>query len=313
MQIDAGRVAGGLGGCADQRWQTALVQRGGPSKDVLASFGLGALIAWPQSGGQGDAWRTEHVLLKPVDNDAAAAWCAQVLAELPERGFRIARPVASVDGDFVVGGWSAWNVVEGEHDLRHRWPEVIRIGMALNEALAAATRPPFLKDRTDVWAVGDRVAWDEQPLEVHDPTLRSFALRLYRYVEPSTEESQLIHGDLSGNVLFHPGVSPAVIDFTAYWRPALFSLAVVAVDAVSWYGADQTLFNALPDNPTRDSILARAGLYRLVTSDRAARLKPPASRNAYLADVTSSVARLLTNLDAWIASPGNAGPGLAKP
>ena len=142
-------------------------------------------------------------------------------------------------------------------------------------------------------------ASDAQPLHVHDPGLHALAVRLRRYVRPSVEPSQLIHGDLSGNVLFHESLAPAVIDFTPYWRPALFSLAVVAVDAVSWYGANGTLFDALPDHPDRASMLARAGLYRLVTSDRAARSKPTSVGAAYLSDNTASFARLLTHLNDW--------------
>ena len=239
-----------------------------------------------------------------MDDPQAAEWTAHVVAGLKERGLRIARPVAAVNGAFVAGGWTAWRVVEGTHDLAQRWPEVIRTGEALNKALAGAPRPPFLDPRVDVWAIGDRVAWDEQPFDVHDPGLSALAMRLRRLVRPTAEPSQLIHGDLSGNVLFHEGLAPAVIDFTPYWRPALFSLAVVAIDAVTWYGANGSVFSALPDHPDRTSMLARAGIYRLVTADRTARTKPTSAGAAYLEDNTSSFARLLTHLDDWRTGQG---------
>jgi len=35
----------------------------------------------------------------------------------------------------------------------------------------------------------------------------------------SIAPSQLIHSDLGGNVLFHDQLPPAIIDFSAYWRP----------------------------------------------------------------------------------------------
>lgn len=273
------------------------MRTGGPSKSVLASFGLGGSAARPQSGGQGEAWRAADVVLKFVEDVDAATWTAQLIAGLEERDFRISRPVAAVNGGFVVEGWTAWSVVEGTHDLTRRWPGVIRAGQALNEALAGAPRPPFLDRRVDVWAIGDRVAWDEQPFYVHDPGLRTLAVRLRRYLQSSAEPSQLIHGDLSGNVLFHESLNPAIIDFSPYWRPALFSLAIVAVDAISWYGADATLFEALVDHPDYASMLARAALYRLVTSDRAAMIKPAPLRAAYLADNTAPFAKLLAHLD----------------
>ncbi len=35
---------------------------------------------------------------------------------------------------------------------------------------------------------------------------------------------QLVHGDLTGNLLFHTSLPPAVIDLSPYWRPtALFN------------------------------------------------------------------------------------------
>lgn len=124
-------------------------------------------------------------------------------------------------------------------------------------------------------------------------------MRLRRYVHPTAEPAQLVHGDLSGNVLCQNGLAPAVIDFTPYWRPALFSLVVVAADAISWYGANAMLFDYLPERPDRASMLAWAGIYRLVTSDRAAMSKPESVRASYLADNTRSCARLAKQFDDW--------------
>lgn len=135
-----------------------VVSTSGPSEHVLVSFGLGRSHAWPQLGGQDDAWRAAGAVLKPVDDPHAAAWIPRVVAGLQEGGFRIARPVFAVNSGFVVDGWAAWSVVEGTLDLTWRWPEVIRTGEALNEALPGAPRPPFLDQRVDVWAIDDRVA-----------------------------------------------------------------------------------------------------------------------------------------------------------
>jgi prepilin-type processing-associated H-X9-DG protein len=81
---------------------------------------------------------------------------------------------------------------------------------------------------------------------------------------------QLIHGDLGGNVLFADGEPPAVIDFSPYWRPAGLALAVAAVDALMWSGADPAILGQLaaqagyrPAGFSR--LLARALVYRLVT------------------------------------------------
>jgi hypothetical protein len=44
--------------------------------------------------------------------------------------------------------------------------------------------------------------------------------------------SQLIHGDLTGNVLFDDQLPPAIIDFSAHWRPVPYVAAIVVADAL---------------------------------------------------------------------------------
>jgi len=46
------------------------------------------------------------------------------------------------------------------------------------------------------------------------------------------------NGDLSGNVLFHAELPPAIIDCAAYWRPVAFVFAIVVADALVWEGAE---------------------------------------------------------------------------
>jgi uncharacterized protein (TIGR02569 family) len=237
--------------------------------------------------------------VKPVDDPVEAQWTAELLSSLPEQGFRISRPVIARHGTYVVDGWTAWELVAGYHDTVNRWPDIIQTGQALNEALASAPRPAFVEARNGVWSIGDRVAWGEKPFQVHDPVLRSLATELRGRVTPNHEPSQLIHGDLSGNVLFSEGAAPAVIDFTPYWRPATFALAVVAVDAVCWYGAKPSVFDALPDVADRVSTLARAGIYRLVTADRAALAKTGTDRENCLAENRTSFTGLVVQLGEW--------------
>jgi hypothetical protein len=69
----------------------------------------------------------------------------------------------------------------------------------------------------------------------------------------------LIHGDLTGNVLFHDELPPAIIDFTPYWRPLEFQSAVVVADALVWEGAPPSSrtrstrsTSCAPDLPGRD-------------------------------------------------------------
>ncbi len=56
-----------------------------------------------------------------------------------------------------------------------------------------------------------------------------------------------------------------MIDFSPYWRPAGLALAVAAVDALLWSGADAVILDELASQPELDQLLARALVYRLVT------------------------------------------------
>lgn len=252
-----------------------------PPPAVLAAFGVEHSIASLLPGGQGSSWRAGSLVLKPASDEIEATWSAGVLSSLNPEGFHINRPVASSSGAWVVDGWTAYTMLPGEHDLVHRWADVIEVGAALNRALAKVKRPAFLDDRSGPWSIGDCVAWGEAPLSLEHDEFKAVGHELTGYVQPEDLASQVIHGDLSRNVLSAPGDPPAVIDFVPYWRPASFSLAIVVVDAVAWFGANPGLRHHLPE-PGRRSLLARAALYRLVTSDLAALSMSVADRAQYL-------------------------------
>lgn len=268
-----------------------------PSDQTLAAFGLPAQSARPLDGGQGRTWLAGKVVLKPVEDVVEATWAADLLSVLVEDGFRINRPVRSWTGGWVVDGWSAWDALAGEHDTTGRWTEVLRVGQQLTAALSGVARPGFLDSRTDVWAIADRMAWAEEPLNVVHDLLRPLADRLTACLRPDDSRSQVIHGDLTGNVLFAPGLPPGIIDFTPYWRPAHFCLAIVAVDALLWHDAPTWLSDEVPGEGDRTSLLARAALRRLITSDRIAAAMELGTRDDYLHSTVADHERVLNVLE----------------
>ncbi len=194
-------------------------------------------------------------------------------------------------------GWAAWSWLEGEPSSG-RWGEIVAAGIALHALLKDAVRPAFLDDRDDVWAVGDRVAWQEQPLVIEHVELRASALKFAAHLRPCDEAAQLVHGDLTGNVLVAEGLPPAVIDMSCYWRPPNWALAVIAADALAWHSAGPDVVALLP-GPDPVALVARAALYRLVTSDRHASTLA-SDRQPYLAHNAAAydrVAKVLHALD----------------
>ncbi len=245
---------------------TQLVNR--PARTVLEAFGLEGLEPFRLSGGEGRTWAVGDAVLKPISGDEEeAASIAEVYADLPERGFRVPRPLRSADGRWVVDGWVAWTRVEGRHDFEGKWSEVIAVGERFHAQLQGIPRPAFLDNRRTPWDAGDRAAWGEIPLALKSPELSRLVERLKPLLRPTKLPFQLIHGDLPGNVLFADPLPPAIIDFSPYWRPAGFALAVIVVDAIAWYGADKTLVDAVSHLEELDQLIARAVVYRIVTAD----------------------------------------------
>jgi uncharacterized protein (TIGR02569 family) len=194
-----------------------------------------------------------------------------VLASIHRNGFRVAHPRRAHNGSLVVDGWCAWERVEGRHEAR-RWPEIIAVGERFHAAVADVPRPEFIRQRTNPWAIGDRVAWGDLPMSEFGHV--KHLARLSAALRPVHQPSQLIHGDLTGNVLFADDLPPAIIDFSPYWRPIGFAAAIIVCDALVWEGADAALLDAVGHIEQFDQLLLRALIYRAVT-DRLFRQNEP--------------------------------------
>jgi uncharacterized protein (TIGR02569 family) len=238
-----------------------------PPAHVHAAFGLAETSGERLAGGEGRTWRFGDVVLKPVDNAVEAAWVANTFDTLRVSGIRVARPLRSSDGRWVVGGWSAQRFVSGRQ--APRYDDIIDASQSLHEALAGVPEPKFLRDRTDVYSWADRLAWAEIADDDHrlgdGHGARLFA-ELAEGRKPVEAVNQVVHGDLFGNVLFAGSAPPAVIDFTPYFRPASYSAAVIAVDAIAWGGAQTDLLGRWQQLEAWPQMLRRAVLFRLAVS-----------------------------------------------
>jgi uncharacterized protein (TIGR02569 family) len=237
----------------------------GPPASVLRAFRVPELAALVP-GGQGVTYRAGDMALKPCDDPAEAEWLASVLSGIHEHGFRIARPIRASSGRFVEDGWCASCWVEGTTSLSGRWPEAIEAIRAFHRALRHVPKRPEFDDRKNLYALADRIAWQEAPLS-HVPALGADIQRLIRCLRPVTATPQLIHGDPSeGNLLFHDGLPPAIIDVAPYWRPAEYAIATFVADAIAWSAAPHFLLETVRLVPEMDQLLARAVLFRVIVS-----------------------------------------------
>lgn len=156
-------------------------------------------------------------------------------------------------------------MVSGQPDVA-RCDDVLDVADAFHQAIAALPRPAFIDVRDDAWSYGDRVAWEELPV---DPlgVMADLLLRLAHARRPVDLPAQPVHGDLLGNVLFAEQEAPAVIDWPVYFRPTLWAEAVAVVDALTWCGAPEDLISRRGDRADWDQMLIRALIYRIATNE----------------------------------------------
>lgn len=215
-------------------------------------------------GGEGTAFVAGDVVVKPVVDTEQHSWLVQVLKALPRgRELRIIRPVRTDDGRWAVNGWAAWERLDGQPDPT-RWRDGLEVSAAFHHAVRQVEWSAMLV-RSHPWAVGDAVAWRERDL-VFPTAMQPLAERLWSAWRPLDLPRQLIHGDLGGgNILYHAGLAPAVIDISPFWRPIRYAETILIIDAVAWAGADIGALDTLADRDGVQLVL-RALLFRLATA-----------------------------------------------
>ncbi len=256
-----------------------------PSEQVLGVFGLSG-PAVPLTGGQRTAWRVGRAVLKFSDLTAEAVqWQSDVLHTVDgATPFRVSPPRPAIDGRWVVSGWSAWRWEPGHH-VAGQWPRIVEVGSHLHAAIAEVEPPEWLLTRKDIWAVADRVAWGESPTDDYVGVRHIAQLR--DALRDVTGRRQLVHGDLTGNVLFHDDLPPLIIDLSPYLRPTAFASAVVVADALAFENAADDVVDLLANTPDGVQYLLRALIFRIIADhlnqrDRAA---PDTGADPYLAPV----------------------------
>ncbi|KRC62661.1 hypothetical protein ASE14_02190 [Agromyces sp. Root81] len=175
---------------------------------------------------------------------------------------RLSLPIMSRAGELVVDGWTASPVLEGEHRAG-KWTEIARVAFEFADQFRGVDRPAFLDERTHAWSRADRLAWGER--EPADIDGAPFLADLLAARLAISEPPGIVHGDLSGNVLFDEMHVPSVIDLTLYWRPVKYSVAIVAVDGACFEGAPVSLLETIEPSEHFSQYLVRALIFRIAT------------------------------------------------
>lgn len=208
------------------------------------------------------------LVLKAVTNASLHHDIAEVSLRAVEAGAPLVAPVRSVDGAFVVDGWAATEVVahtghEWEHADRD-WGSVFDAARRLHAGLRDVAVPESFRvfRSRSRWARADDAVWSGDLPELATG-FDEAARRLRSRLQPVDHDVQIVHGDICGNVLRRTDGSLLIIDFSPYLRPVGYAHAILAVDAMLWYGASMAVTD-LVGAADRRQMLLRAALFRLV-------------------------------------------------
>jgi uncharacterized protein (TIGR02569 family) len=241
----------------------------------------------PLTSGHGHSVVAGDLVLSPGRDAATCSWLNPALARLAveldtttPRSLRIAMPIPSRDGRWVVDGWAASRYEPDTHPC-HELEVLVATGRLLHARLASAvpSPPDGLRERSDRSARAERAAFDGShatgiPLEHVGALVGDLSAQLD---DTDLGPDQLVHADLAGNVLVDGSGVPVVIDVAPSWRPVLWAEALCVLDAVLWHGADATVLVGWSQGSRRQAMV-RAAMYRLLSHELA-----PGDRDRYAA------------------------------
>jgi uncharacterized protein (TIGR02569 family) len=254
-----------------------------PSEEVLSAFGMAHPLI-PLSGGSYVCYSDGNTVLKPSEDEEESQWIGATLCSLanltPSLEYRIPRPVRNArhPTSWIANGWMAMSYLPGKSEHPVRFKDILRVSQAFHDDLAKLDleKPAFFATRANRWSEADRVIWGEknmsevanvnsEVLAVFDATLEEYQ----RLTKPLSGDipSQLIHADLTGNVLFDNAAEgpPGIIDLTFYWRPAAYAQAIVVADGLAWHKQGRELVELYGTDEERLQLLVRALHWRCLT------------------------------------------------
>ncbi|MFD0678427.1 MULTISPECIES: hypothetical protein [unclassified Paenibacillus] len=235
------------------------------SKEILNSFILsGDIVAL--SGGQNTSVRISNAVLKPVDDIHHSEWLLNILYNINPEGYRVSKPIRSKYGTFVSRGWACTQYEIGK-DTKGRIEEKLQVSRLFHRDLSSIHFRDF--PHTDnPWSKGHRIAWqiDDLPGELPRETQEIINNLLSRVSLKEQYKVQIVHSDLSGNILFDQDLSPLVIDFSPTIAPVEYAEAILVCDCIAWQGSKISEIDLLPDNELYKEMIIRAIIFRLAVS-----------------------------------------------
>jgi hypothetical protein len=217
-----------------------MTAHGLPGPEVLEAFEIVGPLETLRENDSGSVVRSGDTVLKWIgpysmehqDSLSVAPLAIETIdgVDEEEKQFRLAKPKKTIDGRWLTeNGWSAWSYVEGRPAGVADTAAVIGAANRFHVAIRHVPKHDALDKNTSPWGLAHRYCLESLPRNIH-PDISPLVAALSELVSPIEDAAdQLIHGDLNpGNVLVADGMPPALIDFTPWWGPPEFAVAMFA-------------------------------------------------------------------------------------
>lgn len=226
-------------------------------------------------------FRIGQLALSEVVDSELAAWSAKIRDSVQPEGVRVARPVRTTDGRYVMSGWRASHFVEGA--VAKRVDETVGAALRLADALSELAIPNFAvapatrhASANDNFVLADRAAWSEDPelmltsivpAEVRATEKWAWAMdfsnRLRRVWALIDAPNQVGHADMLATTIYHGTQAPVVVDVVAVAHPHGYTAAQVMVDGLIARIVDAGIMERFSHLPDGEQLMLRALLYRI--------------------------------------------------
>lgn len=231
--------------------------------DILYAFNLDGEINI-LDGGQNQSVRVKDAVLKPVgENVQFSEWALSILNKINPHEYRLSKPIVSNKGTFIYKGWCCTRYEPGEH-RNGNVKQKLAVSRLFHHDLADLHFNNIPK-ADDPWSISQRIAWQKEnlPQNISKEAFKILEELISKITLKENYKVQIIHSDLSGNVLFDKGLKPLIIDFSPTIAPVEYAEAILVCDCIAWQGSPISEIGLICHSKFNIEMILRAVIFRL--------------------------------------------------
>ena len=231
--------------------------------DILHAFNLNGEINL-LNGGQNTSFRVKDAVLKPVgENVQFCEWALNILNKINPREYRLSKPIISNSGTFVYKGWCCTRYEPGKH-RGGNVKQKLDVSRLFHHDLADIDCINIPK-ADDPWSKSQRIAWQKEnlPQNISKEAFKILEELISKVKLKENYEVQIIHSDLSGNILFDKTLNPLIIDFSPTIAPVEYAEAILVCDCIAWQGSPTSEIGLICHSKFNKEMILRAIIFRL--------------------------------------------------